>query len=257
MKTTGLKISALVFGLLTILAGISLIGFNTGFLPLCYKPIIFSWQMLLIAIGFVGLFSPRKWGFGIVLMLIGGFFMLQKLNIERLDFITRNGWAILLILLGVVIICKTIWLRRFLPGRSFNQRSEKSKEWHKDYTTEWKKRQNETGYLERNYVFGGSKEKLDISDFKGGEISCVFGGTELDLTDCQLAEGTHTLEISTVFGGVVLYVPSHWRIEIRQNRVFGSFEDRRPAPNFEVDENKALIIDVSAVFGGGEIKIKS
>ena len=115
---------------------------------------------------------------------------------------------------------------------------------------------NSKGYIERNYVFGGAREKLDMNDFRGGEINCVFGGLELDLTDAKLAEGVHYLEINNVFGGMVLYVPVDWKIEIRQTRFFGNFVDSRPKPNFTVDEKCVLLLEVNAVFGGGEIKVK-
>jgi len=86
----------------------------------------------------------------------------------------------------------------------------------------------------------------------------VFGGVELDLSDCRLAEGVGTLEINSVFGGSVLYVPKDWNIEIRKNQVFGGFEDNRPKNNTEIiDKSKTLIIQASAVFGGGEIKCRN
>ena len=255
MKQHNVKISSLVFGLLVIAAGALLFAFNTGALPVEYKRIVFSWQMLLISGGFNFLFSHRNRIAGVILMLTGGFFLLSKLNIVNLDFITQNGWAIGLIIGGILIICKVIW------GKHFCRRNPEAFRVHidmHDKPRSYKRRNydNEPGYIDRNYVFGGGSEKLSITDFKGGEINCVFGGSELDLTDSQLAEGVHTLEINSVFGGCVLYVPVEWNIEIRQSQVFGRFEDHRPKPGFEVDEKSTLIIEASAVFGGGEIKCK-
>ena len=92
--------------------------------------------------------------------------------------------------------------------------------------------------------------------FKGGEINNVFGGMEFDLSEAQLAEGTNYLELNSVFGGIILYVPVDWKIEIRQTQVFGHFVDNRAKPGFEIDENRALVIEAHAVFGGGEIRSK-
>ncbi|MCL2651895.1 MAG: DUF5668 domain-containing protein [Candidatus Azobacteroides sp.] len=255
MKHQGLKISTIVTGLLVIAAGVLLFLFNAGILNPDYKPVVFSWQMLLIAIGFNGLFSRHGWVFSIILMLVGGFFLLNILNVPSLAFITQNVWTILLIFIGIIILIRAI------SGRScFHCHSEKFKkkmsEYHWDNPNEWSKHKGETGYLNLNYVFSGAKEKLHIDTFRGGEVNCVFGGVELDFYDCQLAEGISTMEINTVFGGSVLYIPMDWNVEIRQNQVFGSFVDHRPKNDLEVDKSKTLIIQASSVFGGGEIKCK-
>ena len=266
MKQFRISVSAFVFGLLVVTAGILLLAFDAGMLPPEYKPILFSWQMLLIALGFTGLFSRHKAFMGLILMLVGGFFLLPKLDIPSLSFLKGNGWALVLIALGIFILCKVIFGKpwwRFEYYCSSNHYRDRDKAFHKEMHEKFHGRnygnnvpRNEAGYIDRNFVFGGSREKITIPDFKGGEINCVFGGIELDLSESQLAEGVHYLEINSVFGGVVLYIPAHWKIEIRQYRVFGAFEDNRPQPNFEVDENRVLIIQTSVVFGGGEIKCK-
>ena len=84
----------------------------------------------------------------------------------------------------------------------------------------------------------------------------MFGGTELDLSNAKLAEGVNYMEVNLVFGGVVIYVPADWKIEVGQSQFCGRFQDNRPKLEFEVDENRTLILDVNAVFGGGEIKCR-
>jgi predicted membrane protein len=192
-------------------------------------------------------------------MLIGGFFLLPKLDIEGLDFVAQNGWAIGLVIGGVLIICKTIRGRNFCHRNpeEFRVEMERRREWHKErHSRKRENHRNESGYIERNCIFCGNKEKLDIKNFKGGEINSIFGGIELDLSDAELAEGVHHLELNSIFGGIVLYVPIEWNIEIRQDQVFGQFVDKRPKPGFEVDENSLLILEASSIFGGGEIKCR-
>ncbi|MDR1154979.1 MAG: cell wall-active antibiotics response protein [Bacteroidales bacterium] len=266
MKLHHIKTGSVIFGLLFIMAGALLFAFNAGFLPPAYRQVVFSWPMFLVATGFVFLFSRHKWLGGIILMLIGGFFLLPKLDIERLSFITRNGWALILMSMGIAIVVRTLWIGRDLPRRGHEfrekwdrhceQRAEEWKRRHRDDSYKRERCRTESGYIERDYIFGGTSEKIDIRDFKGGEINCVFGGMELDLSDSQLAEGVHHLELNSVFGGVVLYIPVEWKVEIRQTQVFGNFVDNRPKPGFEVDENSVLIVTASSVFGGGEIKCR-
>ncbi len=262
MKRNGIKIKTIICGLLFVAAGALLVAFNAGALPLAYKTIIFSWPMLLVAIGFINLFSRHGWFFGIVLMALGGFFLLPKLGIEQLVFISHSGWAIALVIIGVIILCKAVFGRRFFRSYNgdysgFHFESTYREGRHKGRRNRYRENHgNESGYIERNCIFGGGKEKPDIKNFNGGEINCVFGGIELDLSDSRLAEGVHYLELNSIFGGVVLYVPVEWNVQIKQTQVFGRFEDHRPKPGFEIDEKSILIVEANSVFGGGEIKCK-
>ena len=252
MKRNRVKMSSIVCGLLVIAAGVLLFAFNAGLLPMAFKRVVFSWQMLLIGLGFAFLFSRGKWVTGVILMFIGSFFIVPKIigiynfgyNIGY--FFGKYFWATGLVLLGIIILCKAIFTRSFWYFRTDVKCNSHG----------WQHKKDETGYIERNNVFGGSKEKIDVKDFKGGDINSVFGGIELDLSDATLAEGVHHLELNSVFGGIVLYVPIDWRIEMNTTQVFGAFVDNRPKPSFEVDEKRKLIIEANAVFGGGEIKCK-
>jgi len=247
--------SSIIFGLLFLAAGALLFAFNSGILLPEYKSIFFSWQMAVIALGFAFLFSRDKWVAGIILMLVGGFFIMPKLEPVGLVFLSNNYWAIGLVIVGIVILCSAVW------GRSFRQHNPKifytdTRRERRHHSHDWNCNHDEAGFIDRNNVFGGSKEKIDFTSFKGGEINTVFGGIELDLSDSKLAEGVHRLELNSVFGGMVLFVPADWNIEMRTTHVFGDFVDNRPKPAFEVDEKRTLIIEANAVFGGGEIRCK-
>jgi len=253
MKRNRVKMSSIICGLLFISAGVLLFAFNSGILPLEFKSVVFSWQMLLLALGFAFLFQRETWFAGIILMIIGGFFILPKLDIVGLGFVAQNYWAIGCVVLGIIVVCKAIWKQHscFCKPKGYHKKWEKSYHFH-----DLGHNKDEGGYIDRNNVFGGSKEKIDFSNFKGGEINTVFGGIELDLSDSKLAEGVHRLEINSVFGGMVLFVPINWNIEMQSTNIFGNFVDNRPKPAFEIDEKRTLIIEANAVFGGGEIKCK-
>jgi predicted membrane protein len=239
------KAGLIILALLAIAAGALLIAFNAGLLPLTVKTIVFSWQMLLIAIGVLSLSQVHHRNFGVVLIIVGAVFLLPKIPIPGFTLLQERGyalcWALLLIALGIYFLCSVIF-GKSLFGKCSNI--------HKQSRVH----SNVTGYFERNYVFSGAEETIESPDFRGGEINCVFGGVELDLSRAQMAEGTHTLTINTVFGGVELRVPPQWRVELRPTCVFGAFEDKRRTSNIEVDDSRTLIILASSVFGGGEIR---
>ncbi len=262
------RLTTVVTGLLVIAAGVLLTLFNMGVIDPWYRHIVFSWQALVIALGIVQLFSGRwhstRWG--ILLILAGGYFMLPKLNIEGtfLELMTRNMWAPALFAAGVVIVMNGIAGGRRRneyrePGHGAGGGQENgNRNWGRDGRT-GSARRDGVGYIDRNYVFGGTKERPGIEEFKGGEINCVFGGMELDLGGSTLAEGVHTLELNSVFGGIVVSVPRDWKVEIRQTNVFGHFSDNRQTGGYqgdgmEQDNSRVLVIEAASVFGGGELK---
>lgn len=243
------KIGSVALGLFVITTGILLFAFDANILPIEYKRIVFSWQMLLIAIGVICML--HKQGAGVVLACVGGFFILPKFNSTLFDFSHVSIWSALLIALGLTILWHVFFANR--KHRCYCKRNrikDVKLDANKDFSID------SSDYVNRNYIFSGSKEIIDSQKFIGGEINCIFGGLELDLSNAQLAEGVHILELNNVFGGVVLYIPIHWKVEIHKDQIFGNFEDKRPRSNFEVSENRLLIIKASSIFGGGEIKSK-
>jgi predicted membrane protein len=90
--------------------------------------------------------------------------------------------------------------------------------------------------------------------FRGGRIENIFGGSELDFRSSKLADGEHILEITSVFGGITMIVPSDWNIAIEMENVMGGFVDKRRTLQTTIANAPRLIIKGSSVFGGGEIK---
>ncbi|MDR0693679.1 MAG: cell wall-active antibiotics response protein [Prevotellaceae bacterium] len=247
------RVQGAVFALLIITAGVLLLLFNTGYLPDVHKTVIFSWPMLLVVIGILFIFSPHKRVPGFFLSLLGLLLLLPKLNAGGFTCLKGNGWAIGLIIGGCLL------LFRVLRSRSHFCRMEHRRGYyHRRFSSFHSRRMpdEEPGRIATSYVFSGGKEKVTTQNFKGGDIDCIFGAAEIDFMDAQLAEGDSTLNVSAVFGGLTLYIPAHWKVELRQDAVLGRMEDKRARPTFDVHENRTLIIKASMIFGGGEIKTR-
>jgi len=263
---TSTSFRAAVIGLLIVAAGVLLIMFNNGTLPPEYRHVVFSWPSLLCVFGLLLLLSRQQIFFGLALLLVGGFLLLRKPEFASCESLRKNGLAAVLIAVGLVVVARSMFHRcshqRWV--RLHKKLVDASNDYNHDcdcshsprdrsHTHFWQK----AGYVDYTVVFSGRHQKLDLKEFRGGDITCVFGGIELDLSDAQLTEGEHRLEVTCVFGGVVLYLPIDWRVELHQSASFcGSFVDSRPAPSFAIDEKKLLVIDATAVFGGGEVKLK-
>ncbi|MFZ4521801.1 MAG: LiaF transmembrane domain-containing protein [Bacteroidales bacterium] len=225
-----------VMGVIVIVAGFLLLLSNTGFLPYELKHILFSWQMLLIGIGIVSLFSSESRTPGTILILIGGIFILPRI----FDFsfnVMHVFWPVILIAVGILILTKRMPRRGWRP--TFNQLNNQNLD---------------EGYIHEENIFSGGKQRVMHQVFRGGHINCVFGGSEVDLTQAILADGVSELEINTIFGGVTLIVPADWRIQLKMTSIMGGFSDKRSYVKENPDPSKVLIVKGSTIFGGGEIK---
>jgi predicted membrane protein len=234
------KMKKYAFGFFVILAGLLLLAFNFDILPYGWKHVFFSWQMLLIVIGAISIFGNDSKMPGLILMLIGGFFIIPEIFVMHISF-TRLFWPLILIIIGVMILSK----------RRINDRWKQKFEYKFGQTVS---SPAEEGYINEENIFSGSKRRVTNQVFKGGKISNVFGGTEIDLTQATLAEGKTELIIECIFGGVTLIVPADWKVVLNISAVLGGFSDKRVVVKEPSDPNKVLIIRGSAIFGGGEIK---
>jgi len=225
----GLKRKSLVFGLLVLGLGLVWLMRNFGILPESVWDIIFSWQMLLIAIGIINISNDSSKGVGWILIAVGGFFMVSEYFDLPVTF-RHIFWPALLIVIGMVLI--------FGSGRIFRRR-------HIDIS-------KGEDFIEEVAVFGGRERFINSLAFKGGKIVSIFGGSKLDLTHAQLANGEAELEIVSIFGGSTLIVPNDWNVKIEVFNIFGGYGDKRVRS--QVDFNKTLIVKGVALFGGGEIK---
>jgi predicted membrane protein len=225
------------FGVIVILAGLLLLAFNFDILSGDLRHIIFSWQMLLITIGLVSLFTSESRTPGLILVFIGGFFIIPEIFDFHISFI-KLFWPTLLIGIGILILFR----KGFIP-----------QQWHSRRVMSESGRTDE-GYLNETNIFSGSKHKIVHQVFKGGKVSNIFGGTEIDLTQATLGEGRNELVIDCIFGGVTVIVPSDWKVVLNISSILGGFSDKRSYIKESIDPTRMLVIRGSAIFGGGEIK---
>lgn len=225
-----------VLGSILILIGVIFLGENLGWFNDEISDIIISWPALLIALGFFSLIRKRNNMGGWVMIAIGAYFILPKIIPTPYDH-HRLFWPILLVLIGIFLIFK------------------KKKEHVFDNFSCCGKEEFSTDQIDEVNVFGGGEKKITTHTFRGGSITSIFGGSNYDMLDCELAEGKNVLDMVNIFGGSKLVVPGNWKIHVDVVSIFGGFADKRRNVNVNSDgPNKELIITGVAIFGGGEIK---
>ncbi|TRZ69556.1 MAG: hypothetical protein D4R97_09710 [Bacteroidetes bacterium] len=229
-----------MLGIIVILAGLALLLLNTGFIPYFLRHIIISWPMLLIAIGVISLIGAENRIPGIILIVIGSFFLFPRIFDLDINF-AHLFWPLILICVGILIL-----FRRFPHPREWKHRMGPSA----GNTTA----ASDQGHIFEDHIFSGTEKRIVNKEFKGGRVNVIFGGIKLDLSQASLAEGTNDLELNVIFGGATIIVPCDWKIQLKNTSIFGGFSDKRFCVKEPSDQSRILVIRASAVFGGGEIK---
>lgn len=249
----------IVTGTLFVLLGVFLIFNNIGWVDSTIYHWVISWQSLLIAIGFIGLFDTKQRSkeFSAVLMVIGLLFLLPRI----FDVPSVKAFILPAIIIGIGL------LFLFRTGKKnkcrdhiFGGKENDDRDYHSFVTVE--DGDNPTtlnpkdGYVKREYVFSGSKEKWRYEKIRKIEIEAVFSGVEIDLSQIDFAPDANSIHIkvSAVFGGVTLFIPAEWNVVIQKTGIFGGFQDRRPTNAMPHSNSKTVVLELEAVFGGGEVR---
>lgn len=209
----------------------------------------FTWPVLLIGIALVTAIKSRFRNPGWLIMgAIGFYFLLEENDMIGLNlkpFIIPVG----LILLGIFI---TIKRNRQCNGHKFKGRY---KPWQQEDISKALEETTDSSedILNVSSIFGSIERNVFSKTFKGGTISSVFGGAQINFAQADF-EGTAIIDVSVIFGGVDIIIPSNWNLKNEMSVVFGGIEDRRTVTNNVSETGKTLILKGDIVFGGIEIK---
>lgn len=227
--------SKLLLALFVIAAGTLILLKQTG-MPIPHW--IISWEMMLIAIGFVMMVKHNfKKTSAYIVSLIGFVFLMKDFYPHIVE--TKFIWPVVIIVIGISMIFKYGFSKAKKPiiipeSTDF-----------KDVSSE--------DYINATAFFSGITKKVVSKNFKGANISSVFGGNEINLSQADFT-GEATLDVTCVFGGVTLVIPANWKIKSDLTSVFGGIDDQRPNVLTEsMDETKTIILKGACVFGGIEI----
>lgn len=209
-------------GILLVLIGAVVLLKNTGVFPESLWWIA-RWYTLVLAIGVFNLLTGNRTA-GVVLSLIGGLFLLNGLDVFDLDW--SYVWPVVIIIIGLGFIFR----HRIESNEVIN---------------------SEDDFFDVVSILGGSKQVVSGSSLRGGRVTSIFGGSEIDLTSAKLSSGA-SIEVFTMFGGTQIRVPADWRVNVEVSSILGGFENKRtPINNTEAP---ALKIKGMTILGGGEVK---
>lgn len=158
------------------------------------------WPGVLILVGLVHLVTGRpQWRGASILILLGGLFLLWTLG-----YLPRDMWKyagpIALIVVAVLLL---------VP----HGRADRPGPWREEFWSQ-PRRMGAIGPEDVAVFMEHRLESPAGSEYKGGELTAVFGSLEADFTRATLpAEGAR-LKATSVFGSVRIRVPPDWRVEV-------------------------------------------
>jgi len=221
---------------------------NAGFLTSVYLSALLTWPLILFIISIICLIH-KEWVFGIISLAAAKFFWIPKLLaadpdlcpcLSANDFVHRY-WYLLVAFIAVVIILQHLF------GKEDRWEKHGWRKYHSNF------QENKEGYLKSSVVFSNNEKIFLNENFKGGKFETVFGSQEIDLRKCTIPNGEPAyLEVSTVFGNCIIWIPEEWNIKLNTKSVFSSLENKR-MQNAE-NGNAVLIINGEAVFSSLEIR---
>ncbi|MFA6457020.1 MAG: DUF5668 domain-containing protein [Bacteroidota bacterium] len=194
------------------------------------------WPAILIAYGISkGVQSRNSSGqlFGWVIAAVGTLMLL-----DRMDFIyfrVWDWWPVVLIIIGL----------NFLRG-SWKRKKNYDDNPFQDVATD------SDAYIKNMAFMSGVKRIITSKEFRGGEISALMGGCEIDLRDADMKGNEAHLDVNVIMGGIELRVPMGWSVSVEATPILGGVEDRAYPP--KEGSTKKLVLTGSIIMGGVEIK---
>jgi len=207
-----------LLGLFLVLIGIVLLLDNLNFIPEI-PDYVFNWINIFLLIAIVNLLSGNARGTAVFLIL-WTFFTVN----EYIDIDFRDYWPLILVVIGLSMI-----IRKNLKGTNVV----------------------DDDYFDELTILGGSTKKLTSPNLKGGKITVVLAGSDIDLRGATPENGA-TIEVFTLLGGCDITVPDHWNISIKTTAILGGFEDKRLTP--ANPDGPIVYIKGTTILGGGELK---
>jgi len=232
-------------GILVLIGGLFLLK-SLDIIFIDVPHIVFSPAFIVFIIGVLILINSRKKMLGTLMVLGGGLWSLPKI-FPQIHINEGIIWSVIIIAFGIHIL--------FRQKEKYNycDNTEHSGEHKQRFgNSEIKK-----DFIDEVAVFGGGHRMVYSENFKGGNITAIFGGSEIDLGSCKMAEGNNIIDVVAIFGGAEIRVPRDWHVIVNATPVFGGFSNKVVRdPGTPVDLSRTLIIKGVAIFGGIEVNSK-
>ena len=216
----------LLMGLIIIAIGALFTLNNFGFVEA--RQYLRYWPVALILIGGLKVWQSRGGGNafgGLIFIVVGAWLLLETFRIVTIDFF--DLWPLLLVFFGASLIWRGIRGGRCPVGTD-------------GHST-----------ISALAVLGGVHRGNNSRAFRGGDLTAIMGGCEIDLRQAAI-DGEAVIDVFAMWGGIEIKVPEDWTIASRVVPILAGFEDKtRPQRGAATHR---LLVRGFAIMGGVEVK---
>ena len=166
------------------------------------------WPLVLIGVGVVKVRQPREDGqraAGVAFLMLGSLFLFTSI------LAVRSAWPLLMVAFGAFLLWQGV------EGQAAGQAAETMKV-------------SDSPYISEMALIGIVKRGHRPLDFRGGSVTAVIGGVELDLRKANLTS-TAYLDVVAFWGGIEIKVPASWTVDARVVALMGAFENKIDSPS--------------------------
>lgn len=206
--------------LLVTLGVLALLG-QLGVLEVTLGSLIGTWwPTAIIAVGLAALITvPRAWAGPAVVISLGTVLQLNRLGMLDID-LWQLLWPVVIILAGLAMLTRV------------------------------RARGGQDQIVNAAVLWWGAERRTTSQDFRGGSLSAVMGGVDLDLRQADIV-GQAEISVFVLWGGVDIRVPATWRVVVGGLPVLGGWEDKTSPP--PQPDAPVLVVHVTAIMGGVDV----
>lgn len=232
--------SQMVLGVLVIAMGLLFLLDNLDIIE--FHRAISFWPMAFIVFGIVKLFDSRSansYLIGGLLIAVGVAMLVNRLGLFYISW--HTVWPLILIGFGAVVVYRATASRR--SGHTVDLSKPGGTPADPDAPSDT--------VVNATAILGGFERRITTQDFRGGEVTAIAGGCELDMRGASI-NGEAVLNVFALFGGISIKCPPDWTVVMHGTPILGGFEEKVAAPPPGV--SKRLVVTGYAIMGGVEVR---
>ena len=247
-----------ITGLVLVLLGVAFILDNLGLIDA--GRIWDYWPLFLVIAGVGRLTHPRRRGpdqlWGLFLIALGAVFLARNLGFFWISF--HRIWPVGLVFLGVVMIWQAVARGRAAsegPASPSAVGDRAAAGFAAGFeATQGLRESTVTNTVDEFAMFGGGNRRVRTSDFRGGTVTAIAGGFDIDLRESTMAGPSATIEVFCLMGGMTLRIPETWSVAVNVTPLFGGTDNKTRLQLPADGPPKTLTITGTLIMGGIEIK---
>lgn len=246
----------LVFGLMVIVIGLVFTLDRLGVLDAGH--LLDYWPALLIAWGLTRVLQGphcRGFWFGFVAIFVGAWLLFENLGL--IYYHLWSFWPLLLVVLGLAMVLRAVGARSPSPipveceCAPPPHPSSLASEAEPPVQPAAGEASGPNDRVSAFAMFGGAVRRSASKSFRGGDLTAIMGGCELDLSHATPVPEGAVIDVLALMGGVEITVPSNWQVIMEGVPIFGGFEDKTNHGN--LDGRSRLTVRGTALMGGIEV----